>query len=368
MKLKLIDKYIFNQVLGASIICILLFMVVWIAPEILVNIVKFVSMKIITVKGGIKLVIFSMPLVLSKALPVGIFLGCLYSFNRMSKDSELTVIRGCGINFWRIMIMPILLGIVFSVICFFVCDRMIPYASANIKQIKNEYQGGHFVYSVKDEDNNLAQLVIVKHYDNVSGVKDIVVLNFNRKNVSKISILSDIILSKNVEMSDLKWVLSDNIQYVIKYDGVFEEVKSPEKINLLHGKKAEIATLLMNYNLKKDRELTNKELKHYLKLLKYEDINDLYNLNLNFYLQRFFHSLMCVVFAILGCLLGYCNPREQRLIGFTAAVAIIFLYFMSMPFFNLMAEKSILNPWITASVQPFVLIFVIYFYKKYKGL
>ena len=122
MKFKLIDKYIFNQVLGASLICILLFMVVWITPEILVNIVKSVSMKIITVKDGIKLAIFSMPLVLSKALPVGIFLGCLYSFNRMSKDSELTVIRGCGINFWRIIIMPILLGIVFFVTCFFVCD------------------------------------------------------------------------------------------------------------------------------------------------------------------------------------------------------------------------------------------------------
>ena len=368
MKIKLIDKYIFNQVFGASLICILLFMVVWIAPEILVNIVKFVSMKIITVKDGIKLAIFSMPLVLSKALPVGIFLGCLYSFNRMSKDSELTVIRGCGINFWRIMVMPVILGIVFSITCFFVCDRMIPYASANVKKIKKEYHGSHFVYSVKDENNKLSQLIIIKHYDNVDGVKELIVLNFNKKNVSKISILSDIIISKKVEMSDLKWILSDNIQYVIKYDGVFETVKTPDKINLLHGKKAQIATLLMNYNLKKDRELTNKEMKHYLSLLKDEDINDLYNLNLNFYLQRFFHSLMCIIFAILGCLLGYSNPREQRLIGFTIAVAIIFLYFMSMPFFNLMAEKSILSPWVTASIQPIVLIFVIYFYKKRKGL
>ena len=368
MKLKLIDKYIFSQVFGASIICILLFMVVWIAPEILVNIVKSVSMKIITAKEGIELAIFSMPLVLSKALPVGIFLGGLYSFNRMSKDSELTVIRGCGINFWRIIVVPIILGIIFSITCFFVCDRMIPYASAHAKKIKKEYQGNHFVYSVKDENNKLSQLIIIKHYDNVDGVKELIVLNFNKKNVSKISILSDIIISKKVEMSDLKWILSDNIQYVIKYDGVFETVKSPDKINLLHGKKAQIASQLMNYNLKKERELTNNEMKHYLNLLKSEDINDLYNFNLNFYLQRFFHSLMCVVFAMLGWLLGYSNPREQRLIGFTAAVAIIFLYFMSMPFFNLMAEKSILSPWVTASIQPFVLIFVIYFYKKHKGL
>ena len=368
MRLKLIDKYILKQIIGASFICIALFLIVWIAPETLVNIVKAVNMKIVTVGGGIKCAIFNIPLVLSKALPVGIFLGCLYSFDRMSKDSELTVIRGCGVNFWRIMVMPIILSIFFTITCFFVYDRMIPYASINLQKIKKQTIGNHFVYSVKDDNNNLSQLLIVKHYDNINGISDLIVLNFNRKDVSKISILSDIILSKKVEMTDLKWTLHDNIQYIIKYDGVFEQVRTPETINLLHGKKAEIATSLMKYNLKRDRELTNKELKNYLGLLKAEEINDLYNLNLNFYLQRFFHSAMCILFAILGCLFGYSNPREQRLIGFTAAVAIIFLYFMSMPFFNLMAEKSILSPWITASIQPVAVGFIIYFYKKYKGL
>ena len=77
---------------------------------------------------------------------------------------------------------------------------------------------------------------------------------------------------------------------------------------------------------------------------------------------------MCIVFAILGCLLGYSNPREQKLIGFTIAVGIIFLYYMSLQFFNLMAEKSILSPWITATIQPFLIGVLIYYYKKYKGL
>lgn len=368
MKLKLLDKYLFNQIIGASFICIALFMIVWIAPETLVNIIKAVSTKSMTVTEGLKCVLFSLPLVLSKALPVGIFLGCLYSFDTMSKNSELTVIRGCGINFSRILIVPIILGTLFAVACFFVTDRLIPYATKNLYKIRKEVQYKHFVYSIKDENNNLSQLLILKYYDTQNNMSDLIVLNFNKKNVSKISHLSDIIISKKVEMTDLKWDLYKNTQYIIKYDGVFEEVKYPEKLSILHGKKAEIAKNLMKYNLKRDRELTNKELKNFLKILKDEDINDLYSLNLNFYLQRFFHSFMCVIFAILGCLLGFSNPREQRVIGFTIAVGIIFLYFMSLPFFNLMAEKSILSPYITATIQPLAIGILIYFYKKHKGL
>lgn len=369
MKLKLIDKYILNQVVGASFICIFLFMIIWIAPETLVKIIKAVNTKNLTVVEGLQVALFSLPFVLSKALPVGIFLGCLATFNRMSKDSELTVIRGCGINFWRIIVVPIILSVIFSVTCFFVCDRMIPYSTQILNKIKKEVHDNHFVYSIKDEQNNLSQLMIIKYYDDKNGIPELMVLNFNPKKASKISLLSDIIISKDVEITDLKWNLKNNIQYVIKYDGVFEEVKKPEKISILHGKKAKIAKELMDFNLKRgDKELTNKEMKKFLSILKAEEIHDLYNFNLNIYLQRFFHSGICVVFAILGCLLGYSNPREQKLIGATIAVGVIFLYFISLPFFGVLAEKGILSPWITSTIQPLAVIALIYFYKKNKGL
>ena len=369
MKFKLIDKYIFNQVLGASLVCIALFMIVWIAPETLVNIIKAVSTKQFTVKEGFEFAFFSMPFVLSKALPVGILLGCLYSFNRMSKDSELTVIRGCGINFWRIIVTPIILGIIFSIIGFFVHDKMIPYSTAKLNALKKENNYEHFVYALKDDKTkDIQQLIVVKYYNLKSDISDVIVLNFNKNDVSKISILSDIIVSKKAKISDLKWDLYNNTKYIIKYDGVYEKVQTPEQISILHGNKANITKQLMDFNLKRDREFSNKELKHYLKILKDEEIHDLYALNFNFYLQRIFHSAMCIVFAILGCLLGYCNPREQKLIGFTIAVGIIFLYYMSLQFFNLMAEKSILSPWITATIQPFLIGVLIYYYKKYKGL
>ena len=77
---------------------------------------------------------------------------------------------------------------------------------------------------------------------------------------------------------------------------------------------------------------------------------------------------MCFLFTILGCLLGFSKVREQRLIGFTTAIGVIFAYFITLPFFDMLAEKSIVNPWITSTIQPFLVFVAILIIKKMKDL
>ena len=77
-----------------------------------------------------------------------------------------------------------------------------------------------------------------------------------------------------------------------------------------------------------------------------------YRLMLNKYYQRFFHPLVCILLAIMGCLLGFSKPREQRLIGFTIAIGAIFLYYITLPFFDLLAEKGVILPVIAAAFPP----------------
>ena len=114
--------------------------------------------------------------------------------------------------------------------------------------------------------------------------------------------------------------------------------------------------------------MTNAELKRYTHLLKIESMDDEYRFMLNKYLQRYTQSIIAILFVIFGALLGFSKPREQRLIGFTLAVLTIFLYYITMPFLDLLAEKGILHPVISASIAPIVLIFAIRALKKQKDL
>ena len=126
-------------------------------------------------------------------------------------------------------------------------------------------------------------------------------------------------------------------------------------------------TIMIN-STKRDREINNKDLKAYVKLLKQEKLDEDYRLMLNKYLQRFFHPFVCVLLAIMGCLLGFSKPREQRLIGFTIAIGCIFVYYITLPFFDLLAEKGVLHPLICASFPPLAFLGAIVAFYKSKDL
>ena len=98
------------------------------------------------------------------------------------------------------------------------------------------------------------------------------------------------------------------------------------------------------------------------------NLNEEKNFMLNKYLQRYFHPLICVLLAVMGCLLGFSRPREQRLIGFTIAIGCIFLYYITLPFFDLLAEKGVLPPLITASFPPVAFLCAIVAFYKMKDL
>ena len=136
--------------------------------------------------------------------------------------------------------------------------------------------------------------------------------------------------------------------YDIDSNGIFHKISNKDKEYVLEGSEAEDAYTIMVNSTKRDRDITNKDLHRYITLLK--------------------RPFVCVLLAILGCLLGFSKPREQRLIGFTIAIGCIFLYYITLPFFDLLAEKGVLIPFITASFPPFAFLCAIIGFYKSKDL
>ena len=86
------------------------------------------------------------------------------------------------------------------------------------------------------------------------------------------------------------------------------------------------------------------------------------------YYQRFLHPLTCVIFAAIGCLLGFSPPRSQRLVGFTIGVGMIFAYYITLPFFDLLAQKGVMWPFLAAAFPIIVFIGAIFAIKKARDL
>ena len=146
------DRYIFSQVLVTTIVAILLFTIVWIAPEMLLNTIKSVLAGDISAKTGLLILICEIPKILGKAFPVGLLLGSLFTFDKLSKDSELTIFRAVGMSFSRILRPLLVLSFIVTYMCFVTYDKLIPYSCQKIQEIKGGRTLTQYIYTQKDEN------------------------------------------------------------------------------------------------------------------------------------------------------------------------------------------------------------------------
>lgn len=368
MKIKLLDKYIFSQVFITSFACIFIFMIIWIMPETFLKVVQRTINGTYTIDTAIKILMFEFPKVLNIALPVGMLLGAILTFDKLSKDFEITVMRGSGFPFFRIISSVIVLSVITSFLTFIVGSTMLPYSSCRLKEIKNENSSSQFVLPIKLDNGAMDKILIVPSFDD-KYIKDVIVLNFYKHEQEKgSSLLSSILISDFVKYKNHTWTINSAKKYVISEEGIFREIEDVKNYKILKGKDADNSYKLMQYSIHRDRELTNKQISEYIKLLKKAQMDDEYRYMLNKYIQRFTHSLMCIIFGILGCILGFSKPREQKFVGMLIAVGAIFGYYITVPFFDLLAEKAILPPFIASMIIPAILTALIVFLKRAKDL
>ena len=366
-RISIYDKYIFKQVAGATIGAVLLFTIVWIAPEILLNTIRDALDGKYDFHTAFVLLYYELPKILDKAIPVGLLLGTLFTFDKLSKDSEMTIFRAVGMSFQRIVAPVVVFAIFFASICFFLEDRGTPYAESRLRQIRGDVLHAQYIYTQKDKAGHPLMAVIVSRAIG-RNLENITVLDFSNRIYQDVHQLSNIYAAKKGYAHDDKWSLEDITTYNISNDGVFIDTEHKDKLNILDKESAHNAFILMNYSTIKERDISNPRMRQYLKLLKSEKLVEEYNYMLNKYLQRFLSPFIGVLLAILGCLLGFSKPREQRLIGFTIGIGCVFIYYITLPFFDLLAEKGVLSPYLTAIIPVSAFMGAIYVFYKLKDL
>ena len=194
-------------------------------------------------------------------------------------------------------------------------------------------------------------------------------MNFSHEKYSDATMFKSIVFAPIATKKDKSWELKNALIYEIDSDGIYKKVSREEKYDILtEGKQAQEVFDLMLNNTRKERVFTNHQISKYTKLLKRANFSDEYRYFKAKLYQRYLHPLTCILFAIIGCMLGFAPPRSQRLVGFTIAVGMIFGYYITLPFFDLLAQKAVLPPFIAASFPIILFIISIFIIKKAKDL
>ena len=249
-KITIYDRYIFRQVAMASLVSILLFTIVWIAPEILLNTIKGALAGEYGMKTAILMLFYELPKILDKAFPVGLLLGTLFTFDKLSKDSEITIFRAVGMSFPRIIAPVVVLSLIFTFLCFVTGDKATPMASEKMQAIKGTIRTNQYIYTQKDKTGHPLMAVIVsKSMDRK--LQNVIVLDFDSQVYQDVHQLSNIYSAKTGYAYDDKWMLYDISNYKISNDGIYIDINHIDEMKILEGEAATNAYTLMTYSTMK---------------------------------------------------------------------------------------------------------------------
>lgn len=367
MNFKILDRYIFTQVLTATIFGLILFTVIWISPEILFKIIRKFIFGEISFLLAIKLFFLEIPEILSKAIPVGLMIGSLFVFDRMSKDSELTIMRVAGVNTFRLLLPVIFISIIGMFLCFFIYNNVIPYTTIEIKTLKGDIFQQHFVYIDKKEDKKPRQILIVGGFDG-KNIYDTKLLRFSDNISSETPLMEGILTAEKAEVKTDHWELSNVLKYEIAPDGIYRETKYLDTFEVFDSKSSEEAYKLLEYSTKRPREMKKADLESYLSLLKSLEMHDEYRFTLSKFYQRYARSFGCILLAVCGVLLGMSKPRERRFIGFTAGAGLIFAYYILIPLLDMLAQTGTIPPVLAAWFPDIMVLGLILLLLKFRSV
>src|SRR5271154_6792797 len=118
MQVKLLDHYISNEFWQPLLFGVGIVTGVWFGADQLKQIFNLIMKSGVPLHLAFMIIGLHLPEIIVLTIPIGVLLGTLLVFNRMSGDSEIIALRTSGVSFYRIMVAPLLFGLVTSIVSF----------------------------------------------------------------------------------------------------------------------------------------------------------------------------------------------------------------------------------------------------------
>ena len=120
---KILDFYItkkFILILATVMIC---FVTVFILVDLIENVQKFITRNLSS-KDILKYYLFTLPSILSVALPISMLISTIFTFGDLQKNNEITAFKSSGISIFRISFPLLTIGLI-SCLILFLFDNLI---------------------------------------------------------------------------------------------------------------------------------------------------------------------------------------------------------------------------------------------------
>jgi lipopolysaccharide export system permease protein len=361
---KLLDTYIANEFWQPLFFGVGIVTGVWFGADQLRTIFNLVMRAGVPWSMAFTILGLHLPEIIVLTIPIGVLLGTLLVFNRLSGDSEIIALRTSGVSFYRIMVAPLVFGILTSFVSFGINEFIVPPANRLSKKLeflamyKSELPGGtaNFTYMERGKDLTLDRIFYVGFYDGRT-IKDVTILDFTRDK------LVQIICAKQGIWERGTWILSQGREYAVSGDSDITRILQFKTLVIPGIHNAQKALESSNVTPK---EMNMVELGNYVDILKQS--NSITNDLLVRLYQKITQPLACLIVALAGAPLGLLARRSRTNIGLIYSAAVVFLYYVLQSSSGALGEAGRISPMMAAWMPNLVIgvlgVIILYFKGK----
>jgi lipopolysaccharide export system permease protein len=361
---KLLDSYIANEFWQPLLFGVGIVTGVWFGADQLRTIFNLVMRAGVPWDMAFTILGLHLPEIIVLTIPIGVLLGTLLVFNRLSGDSEIIALRTSGISFYRIMVAPLIFGILTSLVSFAINEFIVPPANRLSKKLeflalyKSELPGGtaNFTYMERNKDLTLDRVFYIGFY-NGREINNVIILDFTRDK------LVQIICAKSGIWDRGEWVLNKGRTYAVSGDSDITRILQFKNLVIPGIHNAQKALESSNVTPK---EMNMLELGNYVNILK--ESNSVTNDLLVRLYQKVTQPLACLIVALAGAPLGLLARRSRTNIGLIYSAIVVFLYYVLQSSSGALGEAGRISPVMAAWLPNMVIgalgVIILYFKAK----
>ncbi len=321
----------------------------------LFDLVRKITESGLPIEIAMKVLLLKLPLFVSYSLPMSTLLAAMITYSRFSSDSELIALRSCGVSVYRFVAPAVVLSLVVTGMTFLLNELVVPAANQQatttmekaLNEEKPKFQENNIFYpeygEITQPDGTkirgLKRLFYANQFDG-NRMKGLTILDWSQQNLNQIVTAESAIWNP----AENTWDFFNGTIYIISPDASYRNIVRFENQQL----KLPRAPIELAGKDRDSAEMNIAQIKDYQEVVRVSgDTKKLRRLDLRIQ-QKLAFPFICLVFGLIGSVLGTRPQRTGRATSFGISIVIIFSYYLLLFIADALGLSNVLSPVLAA--------------------
>jgi len=351
----IMDRYLALQLLPPFLFGVGAFTSVVLAIDSLFELLRKVVESGLPLNIALEVFLLKLPYVMVYSFPMSTLLATLMTYSRLSSESELIALRGCGVSVYRMVLTAVVLSFAVTIMTYIFNEQIAPAANYRatitlekaLKSDQPSFKQQNIYYpeygEIKQPDGSknkiLSRLFYADQFDGKQ-MKGLTIIDRSRGGVDQI------VVSESAKWNSKKqvWDFYNGTIYLVATDRSYR--------NILRFEHQQLQLPSTPLTLAKNsRDYGEMNISQALEQLEIERLggNDQKIRKLEVRIQqKIAFPFICVIFGLVGSVMGSIPQRTGRGTSFAISVIVIFSYYLLLSVCGALAQAGIFSPVIGA--------------------